>query len=320
MKTPMYPQITAAERYTLGTLRQLGYTAAAIARILGRHRSTIGREVRRNATRHDGSYRPQLAHWYATSRRSLSRRNQRFTAADWLQVHTRLRELWSPEQVAGRLRAEQQLRISHETIYRHIWADKRAGGTLHTHLRGARKQCRKRYGHYDSRGRLAGKRPITDRPAIVGARSRIGDWEADTVLGALSDSHCLLSLVERKTGYLVLGKLRSRTTAEVNRRAIPLIRRQPHPVHTITSDNGTEFHGHAALEAATQAAFYFATPHHAWERGTNENTNGLIRQYAPKRQSMAHLTQQDCDAIARRLNHRPRKRLGYRTPEECYAR
>jgi IS30 family transposase len=320
MKTPMYPQITAAERYTLGTLRQLGYTTAAIARVLGRHRSTVWREVRRNATHHDGTYRPQLAHWYATSRRSRSRRNQRFSALDWVRVHARLRAHWSPEQVAGRMRLAHELRISHETIYRHIWADKRAGGSLHLHLRGARKTRRKRYGQYDSRGRLAGKRGIAERPAIVAARSRIGDWEADTLLGALSDAHCLLSLVERKTGYLVLGKLRARTTAAVNRRAIPLLRRQPHPVYTITSDNGTEFHGHAALEAATQAAFYFATPHHAWERGTNENTNGLVRQYVPKRVSMAPLTQRDCEAIARRLNQRPRKRLGYRTPEECYAR
>jgi IS30 family transposase len=318
MKTPMYPQITAAERYTLGTLRRLGYTAAAIARILGRHRSTIGREVRRNATRYDGTYRPQMAHWYACSRRSLSRRNQRFSATDWVQVHARLREQWSPEQVAGRLRRHQLLQISHETIYRHIWADKRAGGTLHTHLRGARKRYRKRYGYYDWRGRLAGKRMITERPAIVAARSRIGDWEADTILGSTADSHCLLSLVERKTGYLVLGKLRARTTAEVTRCAIPLLQQQPHAVHTITSDNGTEFHGYAALEAATRAAFYFATPHHAWERGTNENTNGLIRQYVPKRQSQVRLTQTDCHRIARALNQRPRKRLDYRTPEECY--
>ena len=170
----MYPQITAAERYTLGLLRRLGYTAAAIARVLGRHRSTIGREVRRNATHYDGGYRPQLAEWYARSRRSRSRRNQRFSVADWTLVHARLRENWSPEQVAGRFRSEHQLRISHETIYRHIWADKRAGGSLHTHLRGARKPFRKRYGYYDSRGRLAGKRPITERPAIVEARGRIG--------------------------------------------------------------------------------------------------------------------------------------------------
>jgi IS30 family transposase len=314
----MYRQITVDERYTLGLLRQLGHSAAAIARALGRDRSTVWREVRRNRASSDGTYRPQLAEWYARRRRSRSRRNQRFTAADWLQVHAGLRQLWSPEQVAGRLRRAHQLRISHETIYRHIWADKRAGGSLHTHLRGARKKYRKRYGYYDWRGRLAGKRSITDRPPIVAARERIGDWEADTVLGSTGDSHCLLSLVERKTGYLVLGKLRARTTADVTRCAIPLLQQQPHAVYTITSDNGTEFHGYAALEAATQAAFYFATPHHAWERGTNENTNGLIRQYVPKRQSQARLTQEDCHRIARALNQRPRKRLDYQTPEECY--
>lgn len=316
----MYRQITVAERYTLGILRQLGYPAAAIARMLGRHRSTIGREVHRNATHHDGTYRPQLAHWYACSRRSRSRRNHRFSPADFALVRTCLEQQWSPEQVAGRLRREGRLRISHETIYRHIWADKRRGGTLHTHLRGARKQCRKRYGHYDSRGRLAGKRPITERPATVAARTRIGHWEVDTLLGAGQADACVLSLVERKTGYLVLGQLRARTTAAVNTRATQLIRAQPRPVRTITADNGTEFHGYAAIEQNTAARFYFATPHHAWERGTNENTNGLLRQYLPKRQSMAHLTQRDCVAIARRLNQRPRKRLSYRTPEECYAR
>jgi len=129
-----------------------------------------------------------------------------------------------------------------------------------------------------------------------------------------------VSLVERKTGYLVLGKLRARTVAELNRRTIPLLRRQPHPLYTLTCDNGTEFHGYATLEAATTARVYFATPHHAWERGTNENTNGLVRQYIPKRTSMASLTQRDCRAIARALNQRPRKRLGYHTPEECYGR
>jgi transposase, IS30 family len=320
MKTSMYRQITVAERYTLSVLRRLGYSAAAIARELGRHRSTVGREVHRNATHHDGTYRPQLADWYARGRRSRSRRNQRFSAADFQLVGRFLEQQWSPEQVAGYLRRRRQLRISHETIYRHIWADKRQGGTLHTHLRGARKLCRKRYGQYDSRGRLAGKRPITARPVLVETRQRIGDWEADTILGAEGNRHCLLSMVERKTGYLVLGKLIARTTAEVNRRAAQLIQRQPHPVRTITTDNGTEFHGYAAIEAKTRARFYFATPHHAWERGTNENTNGLVRQYVPRRASMAHLTQQDCNAIARTLNQRPRKRLGYRTPEECYAR
>jgi transposase, IS30 family len=315
----MYTQITAAERYLLARLRQHHVPLAAIARLLGRHRSTLYREVRRNATHHDGGYRAELADSYARTRRTHSRRNQRFAPADWAQVHAQLRELWSPEQIAGRFRHERRLRISHETIYRHVWADKRAGGALHLYLRGHPKQCRKRYGHYDSRGRLAGKRPITARPAIVDARGRIGDWEADTILGADPSRHCVLSLVERKTGYLVLGKLPARTKAAVNRRAIALLRQQPQPVHTLTCDNGTEFHGYQRLEAAANIRCYFATPHHAWERGTNENTNGLVRQYLPKGTNLAPLTQRACTAIARSLNHRPRKRLGYRTPEECYA-
>src|SRR2546425_9122279 len=315
-----YHQITFEERYTLGLLRQRGLPPAAIARVLGHHRSTIGREVRRNRARSDGTYRPQLADWYARGRRSCSRRNRRFAAADWARVQTLVREDWSPEQSAGRWRLDQEFAISHETIYRYLWQDKREGGTLYRHLRGARKQRRKRYGRYDSRGRLAGKRPISTRPAAADARAEVGHWEADTMLGAGHAGPCVLSLVERKTGYLVLGKLQQRTSAEVNRRAQPLIQVQPHPVRTSTVDNGTEFHQDAALEPGPAARIYFATPHHARGRGTNENTNGLLRQYLPKRRSMAHLTQQDCTRIAAKLNRRPRKRLGYRTPEECYAR
>jgi len=314
----MYRQITSEERYTLGLLRQRGLAPAAIARLLGRHRSTISRECVRNGTPRDGCYRPQLADWYARGRRSRSRRNRRFTAAQLQRVRTLLEQRWSPEQVAGRLRRERRLAISHETIYRYIWADKAAGGSLYTHLRGARKRRRKRYGRYDSRGRVAGKRPITARPAVVETRAQVGHWEADTLLGP--GRPCVLSLVERKTGYVVLGKLRARTTEEVNQRATALIHAQPRRVRTITADNGTEFHGYAAIEQTTPARFYFATPHHAWERGTNENTNGLLRQYLPKRRSMAPLTQHDCDLIAATLNHRPRTRLGYRTPEECYGR
>jgi len=316
----MYRQITADERYTLSVLRRLGYSVAAMAQALGRHRSTIGRELRRNATRFDGSYRPQLADWYARGRRTGARRHPRFTARDFALVRRGLQRQWSPAQIAGRLRREQRLRISHETIYRYVWADKRQGGTLYTYLRGGRRHCRKRYGRPDSRGRLLGKRPITARPVVVESRARIGDWEADTVLGPAGTRACLLSLVERKTGYLVLRKLHARTAAEVNRCAALWLRAQPHPVWTITVDNGTEFHGYAALEATTDARFYFATPHHAWERGTNENTNGLLRQYVPKGQSMVALTDDECTALATTLNHRPRKRLGFRTPEECYVR
>ena len=310
-----YHQLTPGERYELSALRKQGLRPAEIARALGRHRSTIGREIRRNS-RKDGGYRPSTADDFARWRRSRSRRNQRFTAADWELVERWLREDFSPEQVAGWLRRFRLLSISHETIYGYVWDDKRRGGSLHLHLRGAQKKRRKRYGHYDSRGRLAGKRPIADRPPGARNRSRVGHLEGDTVLG--TDKHCILTLVDRKTGYVMIAKLRARTVAETNRAAIALINAADRRIRSVTVDNGTEFHGYKAIESATGADFFFATPHHSWERGTNENTNGLIRQYAPKKTSLAHLSQADCDSIAQRLNNRPRKRLAFRTPAECY--
>src|SRR5258708_5990391 len=236
----MYRQITFAERYTLGVLRRGGLSPAAIARTLGRHRSTILREVQRNQARSDGTYRPRLADWYARGRRSRSRRNRQFTEAAWIRIRALLRDDWSPEQIAGRLRRDQALAISHETIYRYIWADKRAGGTLYQHLRGARKQRRKRYGRYERRGRLAGKRPITERPPIVETRQELGHWEADTMLGASQAGPCVLTLVERKTGYLFLGQLRRRISAAVDHAARELISARSHSVRTITVDNGTD--------------------------------------------------------------------------------
>jgi IS30 family transposase len=301
----------------LAALRRQGLNQSEIARALGRHRSTVCREVSRNSTRADGRYRATTAQERTNGRRSRSRRNLRFSAADFAQVEELLRRQWSPEQVCGHLARCGMLSISHETIYRHIWRDKRTGGVLYTHLRGARKQRRKRYGTYDSRGKLAGKRHISERPAAVETRRQPGHWEIDTVMGTGSKD-CIVSLVERKTGLLLIGKLANRTTTSLNRRVIGLINRHEGAFQTITSDNGTEFHHYQQIEARTQARFYFARPYHSWERGTNENANGLIRQYLPKGTSMAGLTQQQCHAIARKLNTRPRKRLGFRTPLECF--
>jgi IS30 family transposase len=307
-----YRQLTSGERYELRALRRQGCSNAEIARALGRHRSTIGREIARNS-RKDGGYRPYTADEMSRARRRRSRRNRRFTGPDWALVVARLQEEWSPEQISGRLALSGELRISHETIYRYVWDDRRHGGALYLHLRGARKKRRKRYGRYDSRGRLAGKRMISERPPGAENRSRVGHLEGDTVLG--TDRHALLTLVDRKTGYVLIGKLRARTVEATNRRAIDLINNAARRTRSVTVDNGTEFHGYKAIEAATAADFFFATPHHSWERGTSENTNGLIRQYAPKRTSLAHLTQNDCDSIARRLNHRPRKRLAYHSAD-----
>ena len=311
-----YHQLTSEERYALSALRRQGLSQAAIGRSLERDPGTISRELKRNS-RKDGGYRPFTAGEMTRGRRSRSRRNQQFTPEQWVLVVSCLQKLWSPEQISGRLALEGRLHISHETIYRYIWNDRWHGGSLHTYLRHDPKQLRKRYGRYDSRGRLAGKRAISERPPGAENRSRVGHLEGDTMIGS-SDKHCILTLVDRKTGHVRIGKLRQRTVGETNRRAIRLIKRAPRRTLTLTLDNGTEFHGYKRLEKATGITVYFATPHHSWERGTNENTNGLLRQYLPKRTSMARLTQRDCDGIARHLNNRPRKRLGYRTPAELF--
>lgn len=310
-----YRQLTSGERYALEVLYKQGCTQAEIAQTLERAPSTISRELRRNR-RPGRSYSAFEAGQQTRGRRSRSRRNQRFSPADWALVLSCLEELWSPEQISGRLKETGELHISHETIYRFIWLDKRQGGELYKLLRQAGKQRRKRYGRNDSRGRLAGKRHISERPPGAHNRSRLGHWEVDTMVGP--GKPCVLTLVERKIGLVLIAKLRARTVAELNRAAIRLIRNAPLPVRTITADNGTEFHGYKDIEAATGVRFYFATPHHSWERGTSENTNGLIRQYLPKRQSMARVSQAHCDWIAEQLNNRPRKRLHYLTPEECY--
>jgi len=316
-----YRQLNAEERSVLAALRSLGLSQAEIGRELGRHRSTVGRELKRNCAPYDGWYRAARAHQRAHARRYRSRRNSQFGGAQWGRVEELLCEEWSPEQVSGHLARTKELSISHETIYRHVWRDLEAGGTLHAHLRGARKQCRKRYGRYDSRGRLAGKRMIGERPAVVERRRQIGHWEIDTMMGESlgESSDCILTLVERKTGFVLIGKLQARTAAEANRVLLELMARHPGRILTITADNGTEFHWYGKVEAATGVRFYFATPHHSWERGTNENTNGLIRQYLPKGQTLAAVTQSQCDAIADHLNKRPRKRHEYKTPNECFT-
>jgi IS30 family transposase len=310
-----YHQITREERYTISALRKQGYRMSEIAAVLGRHRSSVYREIKRNQC-NDKGYRPFKADSRTRGRRSRSRRNKQFEARDFALIESLLRLDWSPEQVSCYLKRVKLLNISHETIYLYVWADMEDGGNLYTRLRGALKQRRKRYGAYDSRGRLAGKRHISERPEDVESRETFGHWEIDTVLGKGSRD-CIVTLVERKTRYTLIGKLKARTIDQLNARLLQIIKRHRKSIKTITADNGTEFHGYKSIEKKTGVKFYFATPHHSWERGTNENTNGLIRQYLPKSKSMASLNQHQCNAIAAKLNTRPRKTLGFLTPEEC---
>jgi IS30 family transposase len=312
----VYRQLTTEERYQIATLRDQGLTSLQIAAALGRHRCTIAREVKRNATPYDGAYRPSMAVEMTNGRRRRSRRNARYSAAEFAALAVLLRQRWSPTQIVGRLRREGVSVMSHETMYLRIWADRTNGGSLWRYLRGARKRRRKRYGRYDSRGRLAGKKLIAERPAIVERRTRYGDWEIDTVHGR--GTACVLTAVERKSGLVRIGKLPRATAQHTTARAVQLLLGEPHAVRTLTADNGTEFHGYRDIERHLGARVYFANPHHAWERGTNENTNGLLRQYLPKGTELRHLTQRRCECIAAHLNHRPRIRLGFLTPHEVY--
>jgi IS30 family transposase len=311
-----YHRLSTEERYEIAAMRRQGLRMAEMAKHLGRHPSTLYREVKRNRSAHDGRYRASHSVEKASGRKRRSRRNWHYGPREFEAVESLIRQRFSPEQIVGRRRLEGQAVMSHETIYRWIWQDKRGGGTLWKNLRGARKRRRKRYGSYDSRGRLAGKKPIEQRPAVVASRERIGDWEIDTVHGR--GTACVVTLVERKTGLLRMGPIRRATKEQTLERTVKLLWEERQRVKTITADNGTEFHNYLELESILDTQVYFATPHHAWERGTNENTNGLIRQYLPKGTNLGSLTQRQCSRIAEQLNNRPRLRLGFKTPNEAY--
>ena len=312
-----YEHLAQWERYTIIWFAVRGYSLTYIGRLLERSPSTISRELRRNRSPHDGIYRAEVAHRKARARLRRERRGSQFTKQEWLRVKQKLKRFWSPEQIAGRLKLEGKLSISHETIYRRIRQDRKRGGDLYTYCRIMSKYGRKGYGVTDSRGRQEGKRHISERPEEVETRLVIGHWEGDTVMGK-DRYHGVVTLVERAMGYGIIKKIEARTAENVATVAIRAISRHKSKFITLTLDNGTEFHNFKQIEAASSVVCYFATPYHAWERGSNENFNGLLRQYLKKGTSMKHLTQEECDRIAMQLNTRPRKRLGWKTPKEVY--
>jgi IS30 family transposase len=314
-----YCQLTQAERYIIASMRRQKFSVAQIALRLGRHRSTIYRECKRNKTTHNGHYGAEKAHSYATARRKRSRRKPQYSQQELSRVEAMLRRRWSPEQISGRQRRARKLRISAQTIYRHIRRDRKAGGELWKYTRIISKFGRKRYKSVDSRGVLRGKRHISERPKEVERRRQIGHWEVDTVMGA-DLRHCLLTMVERATGYTVIKKLSARNKEQATTALLRALAGHRERIKTMTFDNGTEFHDYKVLEKQFGIKCYFATPYHSWERGSNENLNGLVRQYLPKGMCMKLITQKDCNVIAKELNERPRKRYAFQTPEELYFR
>lgn len=312
-----YHQLSRAERYIIAYCSKRGCSKIAIADMLGRHPSTIYREMKRNKARHDGWYRAWIADGYAVARRNRGPRGSRFTQKEWDEVIALLEMKLSPEQIAGILKDRGDFTISHETIYKYVLEDRRHHGTLYKNLRTKIRRRRKRGAKHHSRAIYADRRPISSRPPSVERRARIGHWEGDTVYGA-DRHHCVVTLVERRTGYAIIKKISARTVAEVNRAVIEAVREHCWKFRSITFDNGFEFMGYRELEEKTGIKCYFANPYHSWERGTNENLNGLVRQYLPKGSCMRKVTQAHCDWIAQELNSRPRKRHGFRTPKELF--
>jgi transposase, IS30 family len=307
-----YRQLARDQRYQIYALRKAGHSQTQIATIIGCHKSTISRELRRN--RGLKGYRPYQAKEFALDRQCEAYRS-RIAWETWQQVERLLRQEWSPEQISGYLKLTKQPTVSHEWIYLYVYAEKRRGGTLHRHLRSQKKQ-RKRYNGYIRRGQIPNRTSIEQRPQIVARKGRFGDWEADTIIGARHKGG-ILSVVERKTKLVRLRKLTTKSATEMKDASIELLTPLAAKVYTITVDNGKEFCDHQLIAAALKARIYFAHPYASWERGLNENTNGLVRQYFPKKYDFTKITDEELQRVEDLLNNRPRKTLGYLTPNQA---
>ena len=310
-----YTQLAQEQRYQIYALLKMEHTQPEIAANLGVHKSTVSREVRRN--RGMRGYRPKQAHEKALERRK-QKAEQRITSETWAFVEDKLRLDWSPEQISGWFKENAKASVSHEWIYQYVYADKRAGGNLHTHLR-CQKKRRKRYGGRDRRGKIPNRTSIEQRPAAVEQRERVGDWEADTIIGK-GRRHAIVTLVDRKTRFTLLERIERCTAAATEEAIVQLL--QPYQLRrlTITCDNGKEFANHQEIARRLQTEVYFAHPYASWERGTNENTNGLIRQYVPKTDDFSNVTADRIAFIKERLNHRPRKCLDFKTPDMVFSK
>ncbi|MEX0448064.1 IS30 family transposase [Xenorhabdus sp. SGI246] len=310
-----YMQLTEIERYQIFSLKEAGFTQRVIATSLNRAASTISRELKRN--REAQRYCPKQAQLKALERRHTAVKAVKVTPEITLFIKQLIWQDLSPEQTVGYLKREKIISLHHETVYRLIYKDKINGGDLWQHLRIAKKPYRKRYGSYERRGKIKNRISIDNRPKIVDKKQRIGDWEGDTIVGKDHKS-ALLTLVERKSLFTIIIKLEDKTAEGVAKAATRNLSHIKKKIKTITFDNGLEFSEHELISKNLETKIYFSHPYSPWERGINENTNGLIRDYFPKGTDFNKVSEREINLVENRLNKRPRKTRGYKTPNELF--
>lgn len=311
-----YKHVTRDQRCQIYALMSRGISFHQIAKQIGLSPSTISREVKRNAGQR--GYRQDQADKIAAERRSnASRQPKKMTKELKSAIVEKINLGWSPEQISGRLKLDNFAQISHEAIYLFIWADKKQGGTLFAFLRHRAKPYNRRRNKKAGRGCIPNRVDIDQRPKVVETKSRLGDWEGDTIIGA-HHKGAIVTLVCRKSKLSVLQKVPAKTSKlvalAIKRRLAKLKRR----VFSITFDNGKEFADHEGISSSLNTKCFFAKPYHSWERGLNEHTNGLIRQYLPKKTDFRTISQKTITQIEDSLNHRPRKALNFKTPHEVF--
>jgi IS30 family transposase len=298
-------------------MRTAGHTQKEIAKAIGKDKSVVSRELRRNCDQRNGIYKHDLAQRKHEKRQKEKPKRRLFDKLVQVYVDKYIKLDYSPEQIWGRAKLDGVACVSPERIYQYIWDDKKRGGDLHTHLRHQGRKYRKRGASKDSRGIIKGRVDIAERPAIVNDKKRLGDMEIDTVIGR-NHKGALLTINDRVSSKVWIAKLDSKDSQILAKKAVDVLLPYQPIIHTITSDNGKEFADHVTISEDLKIDFYFAAPYSPWERGANENTNGLVRQYFRKGTSFESITDEQVQQVQDKLNNRPRKKLNYLTPNEYF--
>jgi IS30 family transposase len=310
-----YHHLTKVLRYQIYALHKENLTITAIAKNIGVHKSTVSRELRRN--KDINSYCPKKAQNFAEKRKKFKHKSKKLNEPQISYIMEKTELFWSPEQISGRMKLDKQKAVSHETIYKFIAKNKNEGGNLYKYLRHKNKKYKKKYGKPNNRGQIPNRKSIESRPNIVNQKKRIGDIEIDLIIGK-NHKQALVTAVDIASKFTFIQKVKNKKATVVKKALTKMLLPVKSHIKTITSDNGKEFAKHEFVAKQLNIDYYFCHPYSSWERGLNENTNGLIRQFFPKGSDFITITKTKVKKVQENLNNRPRKILGYKTPTEVF--